>query len=177
MEVNIAEIGFSFQDYPDNKLEGALIVYMSGCSNSCFGCHNLDLKNPNYGEAFSIEKLEQRLIKESIRYNNCNRIVLMGGDPFFKKNINFTIQFIKQIEFNITLYTGHTFLELLDAEILNKIKGNFEYLKTGRYDNTKRKVPEKTKKYFQLASSNQEIYDTNFNLLTTNGRLKFEKHI
>lgn len=176
-KINISDIGFCFQDYPDNSPEGAFVVYMSGCSHNCEECHNYKLADPNYGEEISVNDLEDKLSKRSKRFNGCNRVVLMGGDPFFKNNVEFTLQFLKQTKFKVCIYTGYTLSELKDMEVLYKIKGNFDYLKTGRYKKSEKCFSEKTATYFQLASTNQKLYDSELNLLTNNGRMTLEEYI
>jgi hypothetical protein len=91
---------------------------------------------------------------------------LVGGDPLYDTNIEFTKQFLKQnTEYDVCLYTG----ESLDFVKSNGIKG-WKYLKTGFYDESLYIDSIKTDKYFQLSSVNQNLYNEEGNLLSEKGK-------
>lgn len=174
LTVNVYEIGFTFQDFPDNSHEGAITIYLSGCDNNCAGCHNEELKNGILGDPYTVDNLILKIKELSTRYNGCDRIVLMGGDPFAEINRDFIISFLRMSKFRTTIYTGNTLEELLLTDTVRQIIGKFEYLKVGRYIKDLHIFPEKTPKYFQLSSANQEIYNKDLELITNNGRLFFD---
>ena len=95
----------------------------------------------------------------------------MGGDPLFSKNIDFTRELLEltKNEFDICLYTGES------VEFVKKYNiRNFKYLKCGWYNENLKQESLKTNTYFQLASTNQCLYDSNYNILSKNGRYYYE---
>ena len=160
----------TWQDYPDdNSL--AVICYFLGCSNNCEGCHNPLFQLRTYSNAFTftIKQLYDELFKVCYE-NKTRKVVLSGGDVFFHKNIEFVKTFVKLYGryFSFCLYTGSSIKEVKK----NGITG-FKFIKVGKYEESLKQQSIKTDEYFQLASSNQEIYDSKFNLLTKNGRMVF----
>lgn len=95
---------------------------------------------------------------------------MLGGDPLYPKNLEFVKELLIKLgdEFDFCVYTGYD----PDYVKLNNVK-NFKYLKTGLYNEHFKQQSVKTDEYFQLASSNQEIYDKDFVLLTDGGRMYF----
>ena len=160
----------SFLDYPENT--HCISVYFIGCDNKCPDCHNSELQKPDYDiwtNLFDVESLQDKLFDESERYRT-TKISLMGGDPLYKDNIDITKEFLESnVFYDVCLYTGY------DVEFvkLNEITG-FKYLKTGRFEKSLYVEPEKTDKYFQLASTNQCLYDKDFNLISNNGRFYYK---
>jgi len=155
----------TFIDYPDNESEAILIFFM-GCDNNCSGCHNINFKNYNYKNAkvFSPTDLKLEIDKLSKRINS-NKVVLTGGDPLSKFNINE----IKQLtiilkNYNLMIYTGH------DIEYVkrNEIK-NFAFIKCGIFDINQKQISEKNDIFFKLASKNQQLYDADYNLISNTG--------
>lgn len=162
----------SFLDYPSNT--GMCIsLYFTGCDGYCTSCHNKKLQDYDYSEnviEINIEECINIIINECKRYRT-NKICLMGGDPLYHKNIHFTRYLLELIndEYDICLYTGYN----KDFVKHENIKG-FKYLKCGWYNEKLKQNSEKTNDYFQLASSNQEIYNSNFILLSENGRFYYD---
>lgn len=169
MKTNLVnEFKGSFLDYP-SKDGMCLSLYFTGCLGICPGCHNKELQDPNFGAEFSISKLINIIPYEAERLRT-NKITLLGGDPLYPKNLEFVKELLIRLgnEFDFCVYTGYD----LAYVKLNNVK-NFKYLKTGLYNEYFKQESVKTDDYFQLASSNQEIYDRDFNLLSTNGRMIF----
>ena len=168
---------YTWLDYPDD-CSYALIATCLGCDNNCSGCQNKELQNYNLDEEFNenfkfcsttVEDFYSALCL-GCNKNKTNKVVLSGGDFLFYKNLPFTKELLKinNRYLDICIYTGHT----IEYVKQHKIEG-FSFIKTGKYDITCKQESVKNDKYFQLASSNQEIYDSNFNLLTYLGRLNF----
>ena len=160
----------TFLDYPDNE-SLAMIVRFLGCDNSCEGCQNKDLKDINFvgGKEISINDFGF-YIKEGMLNNKTNKLVLSGGDPLANCNIDFTKDILLHFGklFDICIYTGKD----IDFVKRNNIKG-FKFIKVGNYDLTKKCLPDKTDDYFQLASTNQGLYDNDYKLLSSNGKYLF----
>lgn len=155
-------------DYPDDE-SSAILVYFYGCYNDCYGCHNTQFKFTNNIPYINVKQFYELLIKESYRYKTTH-IVFSGGDCLSKNNIDFTKEFLNLYSnlFDICIYTGLTIEEVKQ----NKVEG-FKYIKVGKYDKDLKQESIKTDEYFQLASSNQEIYDNTFRLLSDKGKMQF----
>ena len=157
-------------DYPDNE-SLAILVYFYGCTNNCEGCHNplfqsQLMMNTN---TFTIKSFYKLLLEECYKQKT-NCVVFSGGDCLSEYNVDFTREFLNKYQniFDICIYTGSTIGEVKEKNITG-----FRYIKVGKYSQDLKQESTKTDEYFQLASSNQEIYDYEFNLLTDKGRLNF----
>lgn len=161
--------GLTFLDYP-NAIDHAVIIYMIGCDNNCISCHNLKFKDINYGEDIKELYLSELIdeIKIQFKKNKTNKLILSGGDPLAKNNIEFTKNIIHFINKNVCIYTGKS----IDFVKENNVFG-FEYIKCGTYDETNKQISEKTDNYIQFASKNQELYGKDYKQLSINGRYYF----
>lgn len=156
----------SFLDYPDNE-SSCISVYFKGCDFLCRGCHSSVLRHKQKDGTsldFTLDSFFHTLQSMSKKYNT-KKVVLLGGDPLSKENRNFTKQILDvNGSYEFCIYTGYT------VEIIKDLKiKNFKYIKCGVYDETLKQKSEKTDKYFKLASMNQKLYDSNFNLLSKDG--------
>lgn len=149
----------TFLEYPDNY-SIATIVYFSGCGKSCVGCHNTTLKDyierPN--------NLPNMIMDYCYRIGT-NKIVLCGGDPLFEKNLPLTKKVVRELHtFDICIYTGFDPDEAKDTGIFG-----FKFIKCGFYDPSKFIGSKKTDDFIQFATSNQKLFDKDFNLLSKDG--------
>ncbi|HON84150.1 MAG TPA: 4Fe-4S cluster-binding domain-containing protein [Caldisericia bacterium] len=164
----------TFIDYPDDESE-AIIIYILGCDHFCVGCQNPLFKNKDYNLntkllypielLLEIEKLSKRI--------DSNKVVLSGGDPLSKTNI----EDVKSLlNFNITkkfdymIYTGYD-IEYVKTNFIN----GFKFIKCGNYLPEYKQDSEKTDDYLKFASTNQKLFDENFNLISNNGIFYFNK--
>lgn len=161
----------AWSDYPTDDLHS---IYLScvGCDNNCINCQNKELQDYNYSKnvkIFTINTLYNELLEYTKRCKT-KQIVLGGGDFLYFKNIEFTKEFVGTYkdEFDFCIYTGYSIEEVKQKGIYG-----FKYIKTGQYKEELKQESKKTDDYLQLASSNQEIYDSNFKLLSSNGRMYF----
>jgi len=157
-------------DYPDG--EGvAISVYFMGCDNGCRDCSNPFFlsKESKRGTIMQESEFIEKL-RESTKLSNTNKVVLTGGDPLFKENIEFTKNFLNKYykEFDICVYTGKSVGYVKENKITN-----FSYIKTGLFDKTTQQMSVKTDKYLTFSSINQELYDSDFKLLSENGIYRF----
>lgn len=163
----------TFLDYPDNE-SIAVSVYYYGCEMNCPDCQNRELQNPNSEEGIMINPtiLAIKIAKACDR-NDTNKVVLLGGDPFYPSNRIETIRLLNLLHdsFDVCVYTGYTREEIQKFYPYPK----FKYLKAGRYDKYLAREAYKTDDEFVLASSNQAFYDENYMLLSENGVLKFKE--
>lgn len=163
-----ANLQTTWLDYPDN-VSLAVIFYTYGCIHKCKNCQNPSLQTP-------VESYPRGIIDEILMYckrNNTNKLVLSGGDCLLKgANLNLTNAVIDKYgnELDICIYTGYD----IDYVKANVHKG-FKFVKCGKYNENMKTEPNKTDNYVQLASTNQELYDSNCWLLSSNGRYYFNK--
>lgn len=156
----------SWIDYPDDE-SIALVVVMMGCDNGCFKCQNPDFQNPYFKEM--TEEVEDPSVLEDLlkslseRYRT-DKVVLSGGDPLMKYNIEFTKAFLKQTSFKVCIYTGHDLNWVRD----HYVKG-FEFIKCGKFEYANRRESQKTDECMVFASPNQQLYDKDLNLLSKDG--------
>lgn len=161
-------IQITWQDYPTPD-DHAILVYSIGCEHGCKNCHNIKLKNGNNINDISTKELYDSLLELS-NVERTNKIVFSGGDPLYK-NLEFIKEFLKINEyFEVCIYTGY------DIEYVKKNGVNgFSYIKCGKYEEKLKQNSGKTDECIKLASSNQNFYDSNFNKLSENGVLYFNK--
>lgn len=160
----------TFIDYPC-KDHWANIFYFSGCNHNCPDCHNLNIQNPNIGEEIDSEKL-YKIVKRECKKNLTNKVVFSGGDPLSPFNIDVIRDFLNIYgnEFDVVIYTGYGIKYVKE----NKIK-NFKFIKCGIFDKQRKQESGNFENYFQLASANQNLYNNNYEQVSINGRLIYEK--
>lgn len=170
-KIKILELSnVSFLDYPDNE-SLAVVVFVLGCGHGCISCHNSYLQDFNY---FDKSVIELTLIefKEKLKIfatkNNTNKIVLSGGDPLHPNNINFIKKFLTSTDYDVCIYTGYS------IDYVKKLNiSNFKFLKCGRYILSLEQLSVKNDEYLQFSSTNQKLYNNNFELISEYGRYYF----
>lgn len=151
----------TFLEYPDNS-SIATIFYFSGCDRNCEGCQNTSLK-----EYTPLD--EKEVLSGIVNYSHrlkTNKVVLCGGDPLYKKNIDLTRKILYNLgkDFDICIYTG----ALIDEVKKLNLTG-FKFIKCGVFDKTKFIGSKKTDDYIQFATSNQELYNKFLELISHDG--------
>lgn len=151
----------TFLEYPDNS-SIASIFYFSGCDRNCEGCQNTSLK-----EYTPLD--EKEVLSSIVNYSRrlkTNKVVLCGGDPLYKKNIDLTRKILYNLgkDFDICIYTG----ALID-EVKKLNLNGFKFIKCGVFDKTKFIGSKKTDDYIQFATSNQELYNEFLELVSHDG--------
>ncbi len=159
----------SFIDYPILS-EWCTSLYTVGCPHNCPGCHNEPLKDKDYPHVMEMCVSEWLIaMSEFSEYNKSDNFVIVGGEPLAPWNIDSIRELLMlNTKYNICLYTGY------DVEYVksHNIKG-FKFLKTGKYDkNTHNDLPLDQNTVFNLGSSNQKLWDSQFNLISNNGIFK-----
>lgn len=115
-----------------------VVLFVSGCSNGCPGCHNKKTWDPKSGIPFDESAKNEVMYALSPDY--ISGITLSGGDPMFKDNVGDILQLIKDIRSrygsskNIWIYSGYTreYLESRDEES-KEILRLADVLVDGRY--------------------------------------------
>lgn len=98
-----------------------VVLWVSGCSHKCKGCHNPITWDPNCGLPFTDKEKEE--IFEQLEQEYISGITFSGGDPLFLTNREEVTKLAKEIKEKypnktIWLYTGYTYEEIKDLEII-----------------------------------------------------------
>lgn len=141
----------------DDMLNGdglRVVLWVSGCSQKCFNCHNPQTHDFNSGIPFTGETMQELLDDLSQPY--ISGLTLSGGHPLEYQNLETVYKIVKTIKEKfpsktIWLYTGYTWEEILgkdkeyeDHEMngispLDVIK-YCDVLVDGKYENDKRDI-------------------------------------
>jgi len=158
----------NWQDYPD-KDSLAITLYLKGCIHNCKGCHNKSNMDITLGN--NIPLLLEKL-PSIMERNKTDKLVLSGGDPLYNyDDTRLILQLAEKMNWCVCIYTGYDYKEAIE-----RIGDNFyTYLKCGTYQRDKAQPSYKSMKVFQLASTNQELYDFSGNLLSVNGSYYFKE--
>lgn len=166
----IEPLTHSFLDYP--SASGSCIsMYIIGCEHGCKDCSNPELQNFNYPiKDYTAVQIAVLLADEFAKIP-FKQLALIGGDPLHPKNVDETRTLLDYLHdhVDIIIYTGYDIEYCKDQSI-----ANFKFLKCGCYNNIKNQESEKTDDYIQFASSNQKLYDEDFNLVSKKGRYYFK---
>lgn len=199
----------SFLDFP-TKTKSCITYFMYGCDFACEGCQNVSLKDPNtndptsqmYTNPYEVLSI---LNRNDIRRNRENRyVVLQGGDPFARCNRAFTCALLVEnqkhkIGLEFCIYTGYGYdtVKQIISNTINQlglsidnpkdsddsmdiIGSSLRFIKCGNFDKSKFQQSSKKNDVLTLASTNQEMYEYNFDShtyvkISTNGTLELRK--
>ena len=132
----------------------ATVIWFSGCSLKCKGCHNTELWDKNNGEKISADELVSQIANLRLI---CYDVVLLGGEPLEQDADEFghLVDLLSEFKYNIWLYTSKE-IDEIPPQVLNKCY----FVKTGEYI-------EELKTNGFPASSNQLCYrrDNEYNQL------------
>ncbi|MCR5387818.1 MAG: anaerobic ribonucleoside-triphosphate reductase activating protein [Lachnospiraceae bacterium] len=108
------------------------VLWVSGCSHNCPGCHNPSTHDPNAGSKFNSEALETLL--ESLKEDYCSGLTLSGGDPLFPSNREEVCRIAKTVKEDfpkkdIWLYTGYEYDDISSLPVLEYV----DVLVTGKF--------------------------------------------
>lgn len=140
----------------DDMLNGdglRVVLWVSGCSHHCPGCQNPITWDRSDGLIFDGNALNE--IDDQLGKKYIYGITLSGGDPLFEGNrrdILVLCKYIRELfpNKNIWLYTGYTYEEVSDLEIMDYI----DILVDGPYVEKLRDTSLKWR-----GSSNQRVID------------------
>ncbi len=110
-----------------DMLNGAglrVVLWVSGCSHHCNGCHNPETWDYLSGIAFDNEAEEE--LFNALECDYIKGITFSGGDPLHKNNIDVILNLAKKIKTkynnkDIWLYTGYLYEEIQSLEIIKYI--------------------------------------------------------
>lgn len=94
-------------------------IYFAKCEHRCEGCHNPQSWNISNG----IERTVQDIVQEIASNKIIKGVTLSGGDPLFqpKEACELSKQ-LKQLGYNIWVYTGFTYEEIINGENKDRIE-------------------------------------------------------
>lgn len=130
-----------------------VVLWVSGCEHKCFNCQNPITWNENDGLIF--DKIAKNELYENLEKDYIKGITFSGGDPLHKSNI-FEITNIskeikqKFIKKDIWLYTGYTWEEIYNLEIIKYL----DVIVDGKYVDSL-----KDENLHWRGSSNQRVID------------------
>lgn len=137
-------------DATDNGNGIRTVIYVSGCTHYCEGCHNPSSWNANNGIEYSISELI-----EIIEENPIADVTISGGDSLTIQYED-TLMLVKEIKAktnkNIWLYTGYVFEEI--PEHKKEILHYLDVMIDGRFE-----LANKDLRLLFRGSSNQRIID------------------
>lgn len=140
----------------DDMLNGdglRVVLWVSGCSHGCIGCHNRITWDPDGGLLFddaAKEELFYELEKDYI-----SGLTLSGGDPLFPGNRESIASLVKEVkekypDKTIWLYTGYTWEDISTLPLLQYV----DILVDGKFVESL-----KDAKLHWRGSSNQRVID------------------
>lgn len=81
------------------------VIFEQGCCHNCKGCHNPETHSFYKNKEYSINEIIE-MVKENPIIDG---VTLSGGDPFFQADKNLElIRKLKELNYNIWVYTGYT---------------------------------------------------------------------
>lgn len=128
-------------------------IFMQGCDFHCVNCFNPETWSFESGKEFN-DEIINKIIELSDK-DYINGLSVLGGEPMHPRNIDGTTKLVKAFKNkypkkNIWIWSGFTFEDLKDKEVLNYI----DVLVDGQY---KDELHDPTL-YFR-GSSNQRVID------------------
>ena len=126
----------------DDMLNGdglRVVLWVSGCSHKCPGCHNSITWDENVGLDFD-ESAKNELFAE-LQKDYVSGITFSGGDPLFHSNRQCVSNLISEIsekfsDKTIWLYTGYTWDAIKDLDFIKKV----DVLVDGRFEEANKDV-------------------------------------
>ena len=111
----------------DDMLNGEglrVVLWVSGCSHHCKGCHNPQTWNPESGIPF--DKAAEEELFEILGRDYISGITFSGGDPLFADNRSEVERLARKVrteyhEKNIWLYTGYRWEEVSALPLMQYI--------------------------------------------------------
>ena len=130
-----------------------VVLWVAGCEHHCPGCQNPVTWDPDDGLPFD-DKAREELF-DILGRDYISGLTLSGGDPLYAGNRECVTELCKLArtrfpDKTIWLYTGYTYDEVRDLEIMDYI----DVLVDGRYEADLRDV-----KLHWVGSSNQRVID------------------
>lgn len=121
-------------------------LFVSGCIHACRGCYNKSTWNPDSGEPFTDEHIND--ILESLEPNHIAGLSLTGGDPLFHGNLGAILGLLIQLRWryghtkNVWMWTGYTKKEIEEGiggewNMRRRILASVDVLIDGKFEQDK----------------------------------------
>ncbi len=138
-------------------------LFVSGCTNKCWGCFQPQTWDFEYGQPFTAETEDE--LMRLLRPAYIKGLTLLGGEPFEPDNQRALLPFIKRVrselpEKDIWVFSGFTYEELNtpgahpSCEVTAEMLSLIDILVDGRYEEELKNISLKFR-----GSSNQRIID------------------
>lgn len=116
-----------------------VVIFLTGCSHHCKGCHNPECWDSTKGKLFNEEALNKLI--HLLGRDYIDGLTWSGGDPMFIDNRDEVARVSKIIKEkfpnkNIWCYTGYKYEELKNLGVLN----NIDVLVDGKFEIDKRDI-------------------------------------
>ena len=144
------------------------MLWFSGCSHHCEQCHNPETWNPQLGQDFTEETIEEIV---SITDNDYTAgITLTGGDPFYPENNQSMFYFLREFHEElprktIWAWTGFTYEYIIEQPEMKRILDYIDVLVDGEFDYQQRQTDLQQSNHKELlkyrGSTNQRVIDVN----------------
>lgn len=110
-----------------------VVLWVSGCSHNCKGCHNPQTWDLNNGIEFDEAAIQE--IYNELDKDYTYGLTLTGGDPLQIQNRGCILELVRSVHIkypdkNIWCYTGYNWEDIKDLEIIKYIN----VLVDGKYD-------------------------------------------
>ena len=95
------------------------VLYVSGCSLHCKGCHNPECWDYSFGKPFTEDTMQELLL--DLKEDYIRGVTISGGHPLDGYNLPEVYKIVKRIKMvypnrDIWLYTGYTWDQILIQE-------------------------------------------------------------
>ena len=133
------------------------VLYVSGCSLHCKGCHNPECWDHSFGKPFTEDTMQEILLTLTKPY--ISRFTLSGGHPFDPHNASEVLKIVKRVKMvfpnkDIWIYSGYVWEDIIKDETLREILKYTDVLVDGAYVDELRDISLPFR-----GSSNQRIID------------------
>lgn len=127
------------------------VIFTQGCPHHCRGCHNPQTHDFNKGYLQDLASLYDEICKNPLLQG----VTFSGGEPFMQaKNLSILAKHIKALGFNLTIYTGFTYEELVQEKSMKELLVLADILIDGKFILEQKDLSLKFK-----GSKNQRIID------------------
>ncbi|MGL4792436.1 MAG: anaerobic ribonucleoside-triphosphate reductase activating protein [Aeromonas jandaei] len=121
------------------------VLWVSGCSHACKGCHNVETWNEKSGKEFSMSDLME--LFGYLNEKHIDGLTISGGDPLHDANYKDVLGICKMAkkwypDKNIWIWTGYT-LEELAMSNKTEIFKYIDCLIDGKYEECQKNIGEK----------------------------------
>ena len=136
----------------------SVVLWVSGCDHKCYHCHNPELWDETYGKCFG--RKENQILINELNKTFINNLVLSGGDPLYKSNLESIYILVRSIKYRfqeskkIWLYSGFTYEQILEDKYKKRILQYIDILIDGEFQE---KLSSHT--YPWAGSTNQRVID------------------